>query len=91
MSNGQLDGRGKIVDIEPFKLITYHWNDVDDDLAPSLITYKLEQTMAAKRLVKPTLTHENLLGRNTNYWPIVISDFKSFIETGHSIFTNYYF
>ncbi|WP_169910825.1 hypothetical protein [Evansella clarkii] len=37
-------------------------------------------------MVNLTVTHENILGRNTEFWPIVIYDIKSYMETGKSMF-----
>ncbi|UTR12648.1 SRPBCC domain-containing protein [Evansella sp. LMS18] len=87
MENGNIDGRGKILKIEPPELLVYNWNDIHlgDELEPSVITYKIEKT-DSENVVKLTVTHENLLGRNTEFWPIVISDIKSYMETGKSMF-----
>ncbi|MDQ0256318.1 uncharacterized protein YndB with AHSA1/START domain [Evansella vedderi] len=85
LSDGKLDGKGKVLAVRPYKLLIYNWNDAGDDLKPSIITYRLEE-LENENVVKFTLIHENLLGRGTSYWPVVISDIKTLLETGSSMF-----
>ncbi|TFB13478.1 hypothetical protein E3U55_16020 [Filobacillus milosensis] len=85
-NNGELDGKGEILESNPYGKLKYSWNDVGDELAPSIITYELEK-VENEDVVKLTLTHDKLMGRAYKFWPIVLSEMKTLIESGQPIFS----
>ncbi|MCK6255542.1 SRPBCC family protein [Fictibacillus sp. KIGAM418] len=94
--NGEVTDYGKILKCEPHKLLSFTWTYKGDDTprqSPTIATFELHPLNTT---VKLTLTHENLLESDivednhtfegfNNGWPAVISNLKSFLETGQTL------
>jgi uncharacterized protein YndB with AHSA1/START domain len=94
--NGQVTDHGKILRIEPHRLLSFTWNQVNDETSreqPSQVTFELKPMHST---VKLTLKHENLLPTDlvdkddtfeglNNGWPAILSNLKSFLETGKTL------
>ncbi len=96
MPNGQIAVQGEVLVSEPPRLLSYTWT-VPDDVTPressTRITFELQSSGS---VVKLTIIHDNLLAadfveeRNTfrglnNGWPAILSNLKSYLETGHPL------
>ncbi|WP_219621212.1 SRPBCC domain-containing protein [Bacillus sp. M6-12] len=94
--NGNVVDYGKVLTSEPYRLLSYTFNWVEDktvrERSPRVI-FELEQMDSA---VKLTLKHEDLLPSDlseanegfygyNNGWPAILSNLKSLLETGHTL------
>lgn len=94
--NGKISDYGKVIICDPPRLLSFTWTYVGDDTSresPTRVTFELQPMDST---VKLTLKHENLLDsdfvddNNTfegynNGWPAVLSNLKSFLETGQTL------
>lgn len=94
--NGQVTDHGKILRVEPHRLLSFTWNQVGDESSreqPSQVTFELKPMGST---VKLTLKHENLLPTDlvdeddtfeglNNGWPAILSNLKSLLETGNTL------
>lgn len=93
-SRGEVTDFGEILIYEPHHKMSYTWENVSDETnrpEPTVVTFHLHEMSVA--CVKLTLIHENLLdvdyvnepntfrGYN-NGWPFIISNLKSYLESG---------
>lgn len=88
---GKLDIVGKVVESVPPKRLVVTWGrprDVAETAKHSRVTYEIEPMASAVKLV---VTHDHLdadpdMARSiSNGWPMVLSNLKSFIETGRPL------
>lgn len=92
----ELDVLGEIIEVDIGHKLTYTWTvplDTTPRDQPTVVTFELT---SLDDTVKLTLTHENLIegdmiqetntfeGLN-NGWPAIISNLKSYLETGHPL------
>ena len=96
-SRGEVTDFGEILSYEKNHQMTYTWENVSDETnrkEPTVVTFQLQKM--GSDVVKLTLTHENLLeadyvhDTNTfrgfnNGWPFILSNLKSYLETGKII------
>ena len=90
--DGQVMDTGEIVEAEPPRRLVIRWqNQIDPELkaeGPSLCTMELEPTGGA---VKLSITHtierepSKFIAAVSGGWPPVISNLKSFLETGSAV------
>ncbi|MGH6663741.1 MAG: SRPBCC family protein [Pseudolabrys sp.] len=86
---GRLILQGKILENDPPRRLSYTFRPMHDDKfsgeQPSRVVFDLEQQ---RRQVKLTVTHDDfaegskVFGSISNGWPLVLSNLKSFLETG---------
>ncbi|MYL32593.1 hypothetical protein GLW08_16760 [Pontibacillus yanchengensis] len=93
--SGELDVEGKVLQFEINELLSYTWHHVDDieREEPLVVTFKLRKM---NEVVKLTLIHKNLndddfsneentFGGLNNGWPAILSNLKTFLETGRTL------
>jgi uncharacterized protein YndB with AHSA1/START domain/DNA-binding transcriptional ArsR family regulator len=85
--SGIADVAGTVIESDPPHRLVTTWHDPDDDSASaaSRVTFAIE---AHGEIVRLTVTHDDLaddtaLGQVTAGWAAVLSNLKSFLETGH--------
>lgn len=95
--HGEVTDYGQVLKCEPLRLLSFTWNHVGDQTPreqPTRVTFKLQPIGAAT--VKLTLKHENLLKEDyvdddntfagfNNGWPAILSNLKSWLETGKAL------
>lgn len=93
-SRGEVTEFGEILSYKPHQEMSYTWESVFDEtkrLVPTIVNFHLQEM--SEGIVKLTLIHENLLDvdyvnePNTfrgcnNGWPFILSNLKSYLETG---------
>jgi uncharacterized protein YndB with AHSA1/START domain len=94
--NGNVVDHGKVLKSEPYRLLSYTFNWVEDktvrERSPR-VTFELHQMEST---VKLTLKHEDLLPTDiheenegffgiNNGWPAILSNLKSLLETGRTL------
>ena len=84
--SGEYDIIGTVVESDPPRRLVHTWSDPagDGDAGPSRVTYDLESYGGTVRL---TVTHVDLADERdlravSGGWPAVLSNLKSFLETG---------
>jgi uncharacterized protein YndB with AHSA1/START domain/DNA-binding transcriptional ArsR family regulator len=84
--SGIADVVGRVVESDPPRRLVTTWADPDGEPAaePSQVTFDIERY---KRIVRLTVTHENLRDeaertKAAQGWAAVLSNLKSFLETG---------
>lgn len=90
--DGEIKNECVIQESDPPRKLSYSWQSVfDEDMKrekPSRVTYTLEPQ---GNIVKLTVTHENFaegsktLPSISTGWPMVLSNLKSILETGHTL------
>lgn len=94
--NGEVTDYGKILECEPAEYLSFTWLNTWDETPrqqPTIATFELSPMNGAVRL---TLKHENLLESDyvedpdtfrgfNNGWPAILSNLKSFLETGSTL------
>jgi uncharacterized protein YndB with AHSA1/START domain len=89
----ELDVVGDLIEFTPYKKISYTWTVPEDTSIrnqPSIVTFLIKQLEGT---VKLTLIHSNLVETDfaeasdtfaglNNGWPAIISNLKSYLETG---------
>ncbi|MGG0655776.1 SRPBCC family protein [Rummeliibacillus pycnus] len=94
--NEQITDYGEILKSEPYHLLSFTWNHVNDQAyreKPSWVTFELKPMEST---VKLTLKHDNLLPGDivdkedtfegfNNGWPAILSNLKSLLETGETL------
>lgn len=87
-----VDVVGKVVESTPPRRLVITWarpKEVEDESKHSRVTFDIEPQGAG--LVRLTVTHEDLerdlpmLAGISSGWPIVLSNLKSFLETGRAL------
>lgn len=87
-----VDVTGKVIESDPPRRLVLSWarpKDADDDSKHSRVTFDVEPQGA--RLVRLTVTHEDLehdlpmLAGVSTGWPKILSNLKTWLETGHSL------
>lgn len=78
---------GKVLEIGPPNKLVISWSrpkEIDDESKHSRVTFEISNY--AKGLVRLTVTHEELDSQMfngiTNGWPSVLSNLKTYLETG---------
>lgn len=93
-SRGEVTDFGEILSYEPHQKMSYTWESVLDETKrtePTVVTFHLHETTGG--IVKLTLIHENLMDADyvdepntfrgvNNGWPFILSNLKSYLETG---------
>ena len=93
-SRGEVTDFGEILSYEPNREMTYTWEGVGDETprqGPTVVTFQLQGMDGG--VVKLTLIHKNLTEadyvqeENTfqgynNGWPFILSNLKTYLETG---------
>lgn len=89
---GELKNECVILESDPPRRMSYSWHSVFDAgmkaEKPSRVTYVLEPQ---GNIVKLTVTHENFADDSKTLpsvsfgWPMVLSNLKSILETGHAL------
>jgi uncharacterized protein YndB with AHSA1/START domain len=96
LRNGQVTDYGEVLKCEPFRLLSFTWNQVGDETNrehPSRVTFELKPMDST---VKLTLKHEDLMPSDlvddddtfaglNNGWPAILSNLKSLLETGRTL------
>jgi uncharacterized protein YndB with AHSA1/START domain len=96
-SRGEVTDFGEILSYEPYRQMTYTWENVYDKTNrqdPTVVTFQLQKL--SDDVVKLTLIHENLLDADyvhetntfrgfNNGWPFILSNLKSYLETGKTL------
>ncbi|PLT33150.1 SRPBCC family protein [Bacillus sp. V5-8f] len=94
--NGMVSDYGNVLKYEPQSLLSFTWTYKGDNTprqSPTRVTFTLKPM---DKTVKLTLKHENLLAADfvenddtfegyNNGWPAVLSNLKSFLETGETL------
>jgi uncharacterized protein YndB with AHSA1/START domain len=87
-----VDVVGKVVESKPPRRLVITWarpKEVEDESKHSRVTFDIEPQ--ADGVVRLTVTHEDLerdlpmLAGISSGWPIVLSNLKSFLETGRAL------
>ena len=88
--SGTVDIVGKVVESTPPRRLVFTWarpTEADDDLKHSRVTFDVEPYGDA--LVRLTVTHDDLdtamLAGISGGWPKVLSNLKTFLETGRPL------
>ncbi|MBM7692785.1 uncharacterized protein YndB with AHSA1/START domain [Peribacillus deserti] len=96
LEDGALDVSGKVLKIDPERLLSFTWEGEGDETPrefPTVVTFELKPMEGS---VKLTLRHDHLqpgdfvqaddtfAGLN-NGWPAIISNLKSLLETGKTL------
>lgn len=90
--SGIVDIVGKVVENTPLKRLVYTWSrpgDVDDESKHSRVSFDIEQYTDS--LVRLTVAHDDLakdpkmLEGISGGWPTILSNLKTFLETGHAL------
>jgi uncharacterized protein YndB with AHSA1/START domain len=91
-TDGTVDIVGKVIENAPPSRLAYTWArpaDADDDSKHSRVSFDIEQY--GEGLVRLTVTHDDL-GADTQMlqgisggWPKVLSNLKTFLETGRAL------
>lgn len=93
-SRGEVTDFGEILSYESHQEMSYTWESVSDEtirLEPTVVTFHLQEI--SEDIVKLTLIHENLMDADyvdepntfrglNNGWPFILSNLKSYLETG---------
>jgi len=90
MPNGQVDVSGRILEIDPPRLVRFtwmlEWLEAARDLPQTTVSFEIEPSGEACRL---TMTEDHagpmpeaLLEGGRRGWPIILSGLKSLLETG---------
>jgi len=93
-SRGEVTDFGEILSYEPHKNMSYTWESVFDETirqGPTVVTFRLQEM--GEDIVKLTLIHDNLTDADyvdepntfrgcNNGWPFILSNLKSYLETG---------
>jgi len=86
--SGISDTGGTVLESNPPRRLVATWEDPSDpQIDPSRATFDIEPF---ENIVRLTVTHENLPDEDARRavgfgWPAVLSNLKSFIETGHAL------
>ncbi|MGN7401046.1 SRPBCC family protein [Cytobacillus praedii] len=94
--NGEVCDYGIILKCVPERILSFTWKYVSDKAIrdePTKVTFVLKPM---GKIVKLTLTHENLVSSDiverddtfegfNNGWPAIISNLKSMLETGNTL------
>jgi uncharacterized protein YndB with AHSA1/START domain len=89
--NGNPTVEGEVITSEPMRRLAYSWNNGKPEAAGegiSRVTFDLE---LQGKVVKLTVVHDELgedgktLRDISGGWPMVLSNLKSLLETGHTI------
>ncbi len=94
--NDELDVQGKVLQCEPFRLLSFTWDVPGDETPRERVTRVTFELKPMDSTVKLTLKHEDLMptdfyeDENTfvglnNGWPAILSNLKSLLETGHTL------
>ena len=91
---GELEWRGKVLQSEPPRLLSYTFDVVGESEPPSRVTFEIEplgpNTKPQGHAVRLTVTHEDFPHDSKVYpgicegWPAILSSLKSLLETGRS-------
>jgi uncharacterized protein YndB with AHSA1/START domain len=90
-NNGNPVVVGEVITFDPVRRLAYSWDNRKPEAAgegPSRVTFDLEPR---GKVVKLTVTHDELgedgktLRDISGGWPMVLSNLKSLLETGHVI------
>ncbi|OAF06400.1 ATPase [Bradyrhizobium centrolobii] len=90
-NNGNPTVEGEVITFDPTRRLAYSWHNRKPEAAGegiSRVTFDLE---ARGKVVKLTVTHDELgedgktLRDISGGWPMVLSNLKSMLETGHTI------
>ncbi|MFD1677700.1 SRPBCC family protein [Alicyclobacillus fodiniaquatilis] len=95
--NGDLDVFGEVLAANPYTHLSYTWSvpgDVTEREEPTRVTFDIESI--DETTVKLTLKHENLLPEDwfeegqgfygyNNGWPAILSNLKTYMETGKAL------
>ena len=93
-SRGEVTDYGEILSYEPHQEMSYTWESVSDETirqGPNVVTFRLQEM--SEDVVKLTLIHDNLMDADyvdepntfrglNNGWPFILSNLKSYLETG---------
>jgi uncharacterized protein YndB with AHSA1/START domain len=94
--NGEVTDYGNVLIFEPHSRLSFTWTHKGDDTpreSPTVVTFELQNMNETMKL---TLKHENMVesdfveAENTfegvnNGWPAVMSNLKTFLETGETL------
>ncbi|MDQ0482281.1 SRPBCC family protein [Guptibacillus hwajinpoensis] len=90
--NGEVDVEGEVVIAKPYEKLTFTWDHPDVEREePSVVTYKMKKLA---EVVKLTVVHDNVVADDycdeedtfrglNNGWPAILSNLKSYLETGN--------
>lgn len=90
--SGTVDVVGKVVESTPPRRLVYTWarpSDAEDDAKHSRVSFDIEPY--SDGLVRLTVIHDDLerdpqmLAGISGGWPKVLSNLKTFLETGHAL------
>lgn len=76
---------GKVLESSPPKRLVLSWAEPDNESDDSRVTFEIE---ALGDMTKLSVVHDNfkagsqMLGKISKGWPLVLSNLKSFLETG---------
>jgi len=93
-SRGKVTDYGEILSYEPHQEMSYTWESVSDETirqGPNVVTFRLQEM--SEDVVKLTLIHDYLMDADyvdepntfrgvNNGWPFILSNLKSYLETG---------
>lgn len=93
-SRGEVTDYGEILSYKPHQEMSYTWESVSDETirqGPTVVTFRLQEM--CEDVVKLTLIHDNLMDADyvdepntfrglNNGWPFILSNLKSYLETG---------
>ncbi|UOQ44954.1 SRPBCC family protein [Halobacillus salinarum] len=92
--NGELDVEGEVLQANPFERLSFTWRHAGDTRSePTIVTFILEEmnetvklTLHHERLMDGDLNEENDTFRGLNNgWPAILSNLKSYLETGETL------
>ena len=87
-SNGNVDILGEVIEAKAPNRLVISWASPENAQARSRVTFDIE---AAAEMVKLTVTHDDLEAGSgmdkgiRSGWPLVLSNLKSYLETGKAI------
>lgn len=87
MPDGSTDVSGRILEIDPPRLVRFTWRvERFPDLPEAIVSFEIDEAGEACRLAMtedhPTPVDEALLEGGRRGWPIILSGLKSLLETG---------